>query len=440
MNLGKQWISHVLLVLFIAGCTATNVQPSATLQGRVLLWHAWTGEEATALATVLSRFQEIHPAAVVKEQAFATPAELLTQFRIAADAGLGPDLILAPSQWLRPLREAALIDAVTVTVDAATVERYWPAATTALRDQGDLYGLPVALETMVLYYDRRQVEQPPATLAELLAAAAEGQLVEMGTSFFDAFWGVAAFGGRLLDREQQVILDRGGFAEWLAWLKTARATPGMILETNRTSLLNRFVEGNIAYYVGSSSEYSTILVGRTDETTGIVRMDEIGVAPLPTGPKGNAAPFLQVQAFLFSTVSSNNQRRLALEVAYFVTNAEQQTTLMRAARLIPANRRVRVNARLEPVSATFVTQAAAALSLPNVAQIDEIFRLGNDAYAQVLEGVLDPVTAAANLSAAINDAGGVTVVDPGGMACPAQTQLTAACPPGREETSLESGK
>lgn len=439
MNLCKQWLSCLLLVLFIAGCTPANSQPSATLQGRVLLWHAWTGEEAAALTNVLSRFQEIHPAVVVKEQAFATPAEMLIQFRIAADAGLGPDLLLAPSQWIRPLRDAELIDAVTDAIDPTTSERYLPAATAALRYQDDLYGLPVALETMVLYYDRRQVEQPTTTLAELLAAATEGQLVEIGTSFFDAFWGVAAFGGQLFDREQQVILDQGGFAEWLAWLKAARETPGMILETNRTSLLTRFVEGAIAYYVGSSSEYSAILAGRTDETTGVAPVDEIGVARLPAGPQGNAAPFLQVQALLFSTVSSRNQRRLALEVAHFVTNAEQQTTLMRAARLIPANRRVRVNARLEPVSAILVAQARAAVPLPNLPALDDISRLGNDAYAQVLEGVLDPTTAAANLSAAINEANRLPGVGALPSACEAQPPGTVECQTGPRETSHESG-
>ena len=47
---------------------------------------------------------------------------------------------------------------------------------------------------------------------------------------------VQAFGGRLFGEEYRVILDRGGFANWLAWLKDARDTPGMILDSNREGI------------------------------------------------------------------------------------------------------------------------------------------------------------------------------------------------------------
>ncbi len=414
MNLCKQWIFCALLLLFVASCTSANQQPSSSaLGGRVLLWHAWTNQEAVALTNVLARFQEINPDVVVKLQAFTDPTTMLEQFRVASDAGLGPDLILAPSQWVRPLRDANFVSEIGTSIDTTLLERYSPAAIEALRYGDGLYGLPVALDTMVLYYDRQNTTLPPATLEELLAAAASGHLVALGTTFEDAFWGVQAFGGRLFDAEQHVILDRGGFANWLAWLKDAREAPGMVLDSNRASLLTRFIEDGITYYVGNASEYNAIIASRralTTETELLSPENQIGVAPLPIGPNGNAGPFLQVQAFLFSPVSSENQRTLALALAQFVTNAEQQTTLMREARLVPANARVRVNPRLDPAVATFVTQARNAIPMPNGPALEAVFRLGNEAYARVLEGLIDPAAAAANTTAAINEANGFTAV------------------------------
>lgn len=405
INPWKPRLSLILLSLFVAACTFTQPQPSATLQGRVLLWHAWPEPKAAALTAVLNRFQALYPEVVVKQQAFATPAALLSQFQTAAAAGLGPDLILAPSGWIRPLHEAKLIDNIAAVLPSTTIDRFWPAARTAMRYQGGIYGLPLAVETMVLYYDRRLVEQPPATLDELLAAAKDGQIVELSTTFVDAFWGVQAFGGQLLDSDGRVTLDQGGFAEWLAWLETARATPDLILEANRAALLERFIAGGVAYYVGQTNEYAAILAGRTpDPAAGNqAAVAQIGVAALPQGPSASAGPFLQTEGLLFSNVSSANQRVLALALAQFITNAEQQTTLMRTAGLLPANRRVQVNVALEPVIAAMLTQVRTAAPLPNSPLLDGGFRQGDSAYSQVLEGELDPVTAAANLAAALNE-------------------------------------
>lgn len=409
MRLRKHWLSLLLLSLFVAACTFTQPSNPSNLQGRVLLWHAWPEPKAAALTAVLNRFGALYPEVVIKQQAFATLAEMLEQFQTAAAAGLGPDLILAPSGWIRPLQEANLIDDVATVLPATTVERFWPAARTAMRYQDGFYGPPVALDTMVLYYDRRQVEQPPVTLGELLAAATDGQLVELSTTFVDAFWGVQAFGGQLFGSDQQVVLDQGGFAEWLAWLERARETPGMILEANRAALLDRFIAGGVAYYVGQTSDYDAILAGRMgDPAAGNqAAIALIGVAPLPQGPNGSAGPFLQTQGLLFSRASSANQRTLALALAQFMTNAEQQTTLMRTVGIVPANRRVQVNATLEPVIATFIDQVRTAVPLPNLPALDTVFRLGDSAYSQVLEGEVDPVTAANTITAAVNESTGL---------------------------------
>ena len=400
MNLYKQWLPLVfLLLLSIAACNGTD--GANAVRGRMLLWHTWQESDAEALSALLATFKALHPDVVVKEQRFLTVDEMVTQFKNAADAGLGPDLILAPSDQVRPLATAGLIDRIDLAVDAMITGRYIPAALAALRYEDKLYGLPATIDTLVLYYDKQQVETPAATLEQLLAAATTGQGVAISTNFTDAFWGVQAFGGQLLDAEGRVILDRGGFANWLAWLAEARDAPGMILDANREVLRTTFATNRLAYYVGYASELDTLLENMAP--------DRLGVAVLPSGPNGSAGPFLTVQAFQFSTVSSANQRQLALELAIFLTNAEQQSTLMRRTRLIPANSRVRINVRLNPMAATFVDQARTAVPLPNLPALDALFRLGSDAYTRVLEGIEPPAEAAIAATTAINEANGLAV-------------------------------
>ncbi|MEZ4868399.1 MAG: extracellular solute-binding protein [Caldilineaceae bacterium] len=364
----------------------------------MLLWHAWNDNDAQALDDVLLKFLEIHPDVNIKAQRFTTVADMLEQYQVAAEAGLGPDLLIAPNQQVRTLADLQLIDAVGTALPDAVQQRYTPAALDSLQYGGKLYGIPATLDTLVLYYDRTRVDQPATTLDQLLAEAAEGRVVAISTNFRDAFWGVQAFGGKLFDEGRRVILDRGGFANWLAWLKDARDAPGMILDSNREVLLNRFIADGVAYYVGYASELSTILANKPSE--------QVGVAVLPSGPNGSAGPFLRVQALLFSGVSSSNQRRLALEVAQFITNAEQQATLMRRTRLVPVNTRVRVNSRLDPIVASFATQVRTGVPVLNIPEMDAVFQYGGDAYTRVLEGVMEPAEAAAAITTAINEANG----------------------------------
>ncbi len=416
----------LLPLLLLAGCRAVDAEDD--LDGRLLIWHTWTNSEATALDNAIARFRQIHPDVNIKQQAFTDIATMLAEFQVAADAGLGPDLIIAPGQQIPPLANARLIDPVVGILDEATIQRTAPAALDALRYQEKLYGLPVTMDTLVLYYDTRLVETPATTLDGLLAEAAQDRVVAISTNFVDAFWGVQAFGGSLFDDEWRVILDRGGFANWLAWLKDARDTPGMILDSNREALRNRFVEHSIAYYVGYASEMGLLVEGKGEAN--------VGVATLPAGPNGSAAPFLKTQGFLFSTVSSENQRRLAIELTTFVTNAEQQSSMMRASRLIPVNTRVRVNPRLTPVVASFAAQSRTAVPLYNLPQMDTVLQVGGDAYTRVLEGVLEPAEASYAVTTAINEVNGFAELATPQFECAGvgTVYLGYAIAPKREET------
>jgi len=397
----KFFLFPLLLIVLLVTTACGDAEATTAVRGRMLLWHTWQAGDAEALNALLNTFRAIHPDVVVKEQRFPTVDEMLTQFRNAAAAGLGPDLLLAPGEQVRALATAGLIDPIDPRVDETLLQRYMPATLDALRFADQLYGLPATLDTLVLYYDKRQVERPATTLDELLAAASAGQGVAISTNFVDAFWGVQAFGGRLFDDAGRVILDRGGFANWLAWLQEARNAPGMILESNREVFRANFATAQIAYYVGYASELAFLQEG--------IAAEQLGVTLLPAGPNGSAGPFLTVQAFQFSTVSSANQRELALELATFLTNAEQQSTLMRRTGFVPTNSRVRINARLNPLMASFVAQARTALPLPNVPQMDAVLRLGGDAYTRVLEGLLEPAEAAIAVTTAINEANGLEV-------------------------------
>jgi len=361
--------------LVLAACGSQQPAPEAALEGRILLWHDWDEAQAQVLDRLIREFTIIHPRVTIIQSAIPQD-ELLERFRTRANLGLGPDLLIGSSDWVAELAEAGLIqDLSDEELDAAV---YLSSAIETLRYQGDLYGWPLSLQTLALYYNKSLVSDPPRTLQALLNQAAEGKGLALNLSFESAFWGVQAFGGQLFDQEGRVTLDQGGFANWLGWLKNAREVPNVIFDRNRETLYDLFRAGQVAFYVDGP--------GVLPELQAALGEDVVSVVPLPEGPNGPAGPFLHTQALMLNTASSKGQTALALRLARFLINIEQQRNLARQASFVPVNLRVRVDPNIYPALAGFVAQSKTAVPKPALPQMAALLRYGNEAYIQALEG------------------------------------------------------
>ena len=254
----RRWIAGLAAIfatiLLFASCGAPRFRPqSSDLEGRILIWHAWSEAEDEALNQAISAFTNLHPDVTVRIQRFTSRTEMEMQFDIAVTTGLGPDLIILPIDKLSSLAERGAIDHIERYMDEDTRARYTERVLQLVRYGDRTYGLPMALNTMGLYYNRDLVGTPVNTLEGLLDQANQDTNILLPTNFYDAAWGIQAFGGELFNQEGMVILDQGGFANWLAWLREARSAPGMIQDNNRDVLRQRFMAGEAGYYFGYAS-------------------------------------------------------------------------------------------------------------------------------------------------------------------------------------------
>jgi maltose-binding protein MalE len=385
----------LLLLSLLAGCQSGAGVPLGG-EGKILLWHGWSAAEAEVLDGILQNFNEIYPDVTVISQALPAD-ELYQRYEQAARLGLGPDLFIGPGAWLLPLAEQGLIQDLRPL--APRTEDYLSGAVASLTTHDSrLYGLPLALRPVALFYNNRLVATPAATLDEWLAQAAAGQSIAFNANFQPAFWGIQAFGGRLFDEEGRVVLDQGGFANWVSWLLNAQSAPGFILSRDVASLRNLFFSGRTAYYTGSPDDLQAARAALGD--------DMVSVTTLPAGPNGPAGPLLEVEALYFNWAAPPAQTRQALLLAAFITNPSQSTTLMRETGRAPANRAVPVDARLYPVQAGFAAQARTAVAAPNLPQIALLVSRGDEIYRSVLEGVLEVNEATLLLTNEVNDAFG----------------------------------
>lgn len=365
--------------------------------GTVLVWHSWDEERAAALTQSMRKFEEANPG--VRVLLFRLePAELLSRYIGASANGFGPDLLLGPNEWLPELLAANALLPVDGETEAQVWDWYQPGVESTLRSQGRLYGLAVARRTSALLYNPRLVDLPARTLDELFAQARGGLGVGIGTSFESAFWGIGASGAPLVSADNGLPLEESGLESWLTWLRNAQDNASFVMSSNQTGLRELFLQGDLAYLIDDYEGWRSLSAGEDGF--------DIGVRLLPEGPGGSASPLLRTEALFFNPVSSDRQQQVARNLGLFLLSREEQTLLMRRARLVPVRRDVRINSRLNPEIAAFAAQANSALPWTADPQLTWLLSAGDDVYLQALEGVLSPANAVAELFARMQEATG----------------------------------
>lgn len=376
---------------------AATAQVVCDVSGTVRLWHGWRDEAQAALRQVTADFMAQCPQVNVELRQFGPGALLAALLEGEGTAAAAPDLILGPSDWVWQLVDAERITPLDGAVENELLQRFVPAAQNTLRVDGDLYGLPLSLNLVALYYNAGMVADPPATLAELLAEAAAGRKVALPTAFAAAYWGVGAFGGGLFDDDLRLSLVETGFVEWLAWLQQAQETPGVFLSRDDVILQALFASEAVTYYAGPARRLAAMQAE--------LGVDAVRVAVLPAGPGGLATPRLSTEALLLPAASQNEAAALAF--ARFVTAAGAQTTLMAQAQLAPANVNVDTSG-LAAVSG-FLAQAQTAVVWPQGPQVTAVLQQGDQVYESVTLRRFDPAQAACDFEARVNEANGFTV-------------------------------
>ena len=349
----------------------------------ILLWHNLTEPEATALDNVLDRYRRANPDVEIVVQPQGPTME--EAFIRSVRSGLGPNLLLSNSANVRMLAEANSLVLLDDRVSEDVSARFLRVALRTLYYKGHLYGLPMAIDTQVLYFNRQLVERPAATVDQLMQEASSGQRVLMNSQFTDAVWSARTFGVDLFDAEGNPQDATGGVANWLTWMEQVRDIPGFIIDDNTPALRERFLRSDIPYYVGHSYELNML-----NEVFGA----DLGVAQLPSGPAGSAGPLLTTSALLLNAMSSEHQIELSLDLARFISSSDQQAALMREANIVPANTRTRISEGLYPHIATVTAQARTAIPYFNDAEIQEAFSVLATAYNRTMTGMASATEAA----------------------------------------------
>jgi hypothetical protein len=209
----------------------------------------------------------------------------------------------------------------------------------------------------VACYDRKVLKKAPLTLEELLTISAQGAPIGLSLEPADLYWSAGGLGAatalqHLLQPQRAsasatklLAADRADLLRWLSWLDQASNQQRVTFYGSTEELLSGLVKGDLAW-IACRGRHIALLQKEMGP--------RLGVAPLPSGPEGQASPIARLRVWAFGRDSSPNQRDISQALAEFSINPlVQRAATVDSNDALPVNRYVNV-----PVTSS---QALAAL-------------------------------------------------------------------------------
>ncbi len=309
------------------------------------------------------------------------------QFKTAAPAGEGPDILIGAHDWLGDLA----VNGLLAEINLADVEDdFLASARDAFVYEGVQYGLPVASENVAFIRNTDLVPDNPETweevraISERLVADGEAQYgwIIQDSDPYHSFSVLTAHGGYVFGwtdagyDPSDVGVDSDGSIAGASYIE------GYVTD----GLMPTGVDYDVMHTLFETGEAAMIITG----PWAITRIEESGVnftvGGLPAGPGGSAKPFLGVVGFMISSFSENKILAESF-LLDFIATEEVMSSLYSADPRPPANIAVRESLDDE-IMAGFVAAGEEGLAMPAIPEMGSVWAAWANAITLVRTGEL----------------------------------------------------
>jgi len=334
---------------------APTPAPAPTETTEVVLWHSYRAGEQEAFDKVVDTFNNSQKEVLIRSQAIPYDP-FVDKITITVPRGQGPDLFIFAHNMVGNWVEKGVLEPLSGKVDGEVLKQYMPQSVKALVYRKNLYGLPMAFKSLVMFYNKKLLPEPPATMEELVAKVKPlqkpderyGIVYQAGGLYFHAMW-IHAFGGVIFDDNHVPAFDSPGQLAALEYLRGLhmkdKVLPSGISGFMVTSLFN---EGNAAVVFNGP--------WFTAEIQGV----DYGIATIPTVQGKYPAPLLGIEAVFITKTST--KKDAALKAALYLAGAESAKTRMTVGKQPVCNAAVLAEgATSDPAMKVFMDQSEHAV-------------------------------------------------------------------------------
>ncbi|MBN2005078.1 MAG: extracellular solute-binding protein [Anaerolineae bacterium] len=381
-----------------------DTPPAASAEGSLVIWADET--RVPALQSLAEAFKAEYGIDIVVEQlAFGDIRDI---FAVAAPAGEGPDIIIGAHDWLGELAASGLLAPIDL---GDKIADFSPAAVQAFTYQGELYGMPNAIENVAFFRNVDLVPDAPETWDEVLSVSKElakdnGEDLEANQYGFVRMEGdpyhffpiQTAFGGYIFGYNEDrswdptnVGLDSEGSiaaAQWYADLITNKLQPPAM---DSETMVSWFEKGKAAMIITGPWNLPRIKEsGVNYAISNIPSATEIG------------RPFLGAQGFMINAFSKEPLLAQVFLVEFVATTETMQAFYDSQPR--PPVYLPFMQTLDDPDQVAFSQAGAQAVPMPAIPEMSAVWDAWTNALVLIAQNGDDPASAFTNAAQQIRDA------------------------------------
>jgi maltose/maltodextrin transport system substrate-binding protein len=359
------------LLLKLSALFLVPIHLFAWTNGELLIW--MDNQRGHALEPIAQKFESDLGIKVTIE----TPEKITDSFPMAAQAGKGPDVVIWAHDKVGEWADAGLIAPIDVREDYE--KKFYPKAWQGVTHGGQIWGFPIALETVTLIYNKALLDgPPPSDLSQLIAVDREIRqkhpgvatiLFDPGSAYYT--WGVLASAGGFVFGKNGSDYDLRNIGI---------ATPGAVDALNQmVGLIRKGILPKVCSYgetedLMGRGKLAMMISGPWAWSNLIQKGIDFGLSPIP-GVEGQVGhPFVGVSAAYLNRTSPNQDVAREFIERYFVT--ETGLTAMSNAKPIGVPALISLYEKLS-VNDSHLRQLKTAVDLgqvmPNIPQMGQFF-------------------------------------------------------------------
>ena len=343
----------------------------AMAQKEIVVWHGYRGGEKAAFEKVVNQFNQSQKG--VKVSTLAVPYDAFAdKITAAVPRGKGPDVFIFAQDRLGGWIAAGnTVEPLDFFLDDKIKGRYLKATMDAMTYQGNVYGLPLNFKVITLIYNKKLLQTPPRTTAELVAT---GKKLTGGGRFGLAYWYsdfyyhaalMNGFGGGVFGPGRKPTINTAPNIQSLELLNKWIGQKFMPEEPSTALITALFNQGKAAmtfsgpWFLGEISKDI-----------------DYGLAPLPTINEAGGKPmrpWMTVEGVYIAAPSKNKDA--AFELVKYLTDVPAAKVLALEGRQTPANKGVYADPQVakDPILAAFRKQVDVAVPMPNYPEMSMVW-------------------------------------------------------------------
>lgn len=331
----------------------------------------------------------------VKVNVLESPyAGQIEKLRLDGPAGIGPDVLIMPSDQLGAAVVQGLISPISLTDEQKA--KYTSSSIKAFTTDGELYGYPKVVETLVMFYNKDKIAQPFENLdqyKQYSKSQKDGNygLIAKFDQVYYSFGAMNAYGGYIFGQDdkgnynvEDIGLSNVGSIEAINYLKSffdeGLIPSGIYGDNGLNAIDSLFTEQKAAAVINGPWALEPY------QRAGV----NFGVAPLPKMPNGkNMTSLLGVKGYVISSWSKNPE--LANKFIQYINQDKYAKIRFETTKEIPPIISV-INDPIikdDAFASAVATQSQVAVPMPSIPEMAEVWGPIDSALQLSLSGKQD---------------------------------------------------